>query len=132
MRGCEYSCSFPQMVVSKNKEFLFTNSLMIILGFYYNSLVVSSHSTKSYDYEVPTTKNLQTEMALFENTNRRGDNLEKLNLVLRNISPTSVYCEQAFSIATSFITKLRSRLCDQSLDDLQFVKGYFAKESYYK
>ena len=84
------------MVVSKNKEFLFTNSLRIILGFYYNSLVVSSHR------------------------------------VLRNISPTSVYCEQAFSIATSFITKLRSRLCDQSIDDLQFEKGYFAKESYYK
>ena len=87
---------------------------------------------KSYDYEVPNTKNLQSEMALFENTNRRGDNLEKLNLVLRNISPTSVYCEQAFSIATSFITKLRSRLSDQSIDDLQFEKGYFAKESYYK
>ena len=47
-------------------------------------------------------------------------------------SPTSVYCEQAFSIATSFITKLRSRLSDQSIDDLQFEKGYFAKESYYK
>ena len=45
-------------------------------------------------------------------------------------SPTSVYCEQAFSIATSFITKLR--LSDQSIDDLQFEKGYFANESYYK
>ena len=81
---------------------------------------------------MPTTKNLQTEMALFENTNRSGDNLEKLNLVLRNIAPTSVACEQAFSIAGSIVTKIRSRLDNQSIDDLQFEKGYFAKESYYK
>ena len=37
-----------------------------------------------------------------------------------------------FSIATSFVTKLRSKLNDQSIDDLQFEKDYFAKESYYR
>ena len=37
-----------------------------------------------------------------------------------------------FTIATSFVTKIRSRFNNQSIDDLQFEKGYFAEESYYK
>ena len=37
-----------------------------------------------------------------------------------------------FSIATSFVTKIRSRFNNQSIDDLQFEKDYFAKESYYR
>ena len=78
-----------------------------------------------------TKKSLQTEMALFEATNQRGDNLEKLFLVLKNISPTSIASEQAFSIAGNFVTKIRSRLSDESIDDLCFEKGYFAKERHF-
>ena len=46
----------------------------------------------------------------------------------RNIAPTSVFSEQAFSIAGNLITKYRNRLSDQSIDDLCFEKGYFLKE----
>ena len=76
-------------------------------------------------------KSLQSEMAHFEITNQRGDLLEKLFLVLKNIAPTSIASEQAFSIASNFIPKIRSRLSDQSIDDLVFEKGYFAKEDHY-
>lgn len=80
----------------------------------------------------PTKKSLQAEMALFEATNVMGKNLEKLFLVLKNIAPTSVASEQAFSISGNFVTKLRSQLSDGSIDDLCFEKGYFAKEGLYK
>ena len=36
--------------------------------------------------------------------------------------------EQSFSIAANFVTKIRSKLSDQSIDDLCFEKGYFANE----
>jgi hypothetical protein len=44
---------------------------------------------------------------------------------LLNISPTSVASERAFSISGAFVTKRRSGLCDKSIDDLWFFKGFF-------
>ena len=75
-------------------------------------------------------KSLKSEMQLFEATNgeQRGECLSKLFLVLKNIAPTSIACERAFSIATSFIPKVRSLLSDEAIDDLCFEKGYFANE----
>ena len=62
-------------------------------------------------------------MKLFEATNgqQRGELLQKLFVILKNIAPTS--------IAANFVTKIRSKLSDQAIDDLCFEKGYFANES---
>ena len=54
-------------------------------------------------------------MCHYENNKQRGENLEKLLLVLKNIAPTSVYAEQAFSVASSFVPNRRSRLTDLSI-----------------
>ena len=51
--------------------------------------------------------------------------------VFENIAPTSIASEQAFSIASNFIPKIRSCLNDQSIEDLVSEKGYFAKEDHY-
>ena len=83
---------------------------------------------KSYVQSKITNNALRSEMALFEATGRRGDSLEKLFLSLKNIAPTSVFSEQAFSIAGNLITKYRNRLGDQAIDDLCFEKGYLLKE----
>ena len=83
---------------------------------------------KSYVQSEITNNALRSEMALFEATGRRGDSLEKLFLSLKNIAPTSVFSEQAFSIAGNLITKYRNRLGDQAIDDLCFEKGYLLKE----
>ena len=66
-------------------------------------------------------------MALFEATGGKqmGEYLKMLFDALKNIVPTSIASEQAFSIATDFIPKKRSRLSDQAIDDLIFEKGYF-------
>ena len=78
----------------------------------------------------PTKKSLQSEMIHFENTGQRGESLEKLFQVLKNIVPTSVAAEQAFSVAASFITSRRSRLSDKSIDNLCFEKAYFDNNGY--
>ena len=87
-------------------------------------------TTPSYSDGQITKKSLQTEMALFEATGgkQRGENLEKLYLALKNIAPTSIASEQAFSIASNFVPQIRSLLSDQSIDNLCFEKSYFAKE----
>ena len=66
----------------------------------------------------------------FENTGQRGESLEKLFQVLKNVAPTSVAAEQAFSVAASFITSRRLRLSDKSIDDLCFEKAYFDNNGY--
>ena len=65
---------------------------------------------KSYDNSLQSKKSLQTEMSLFESTNQRGESLAFLHLTLKNISPTSVACEQGFSLAGNIITRSRARL----------------------
>ena len=51
-------------------------------------------------------------------------------MVLKNIAPTSVSTEQAFSIAGSFVTPRRSHLTDGAVDDLCFEKSYFDNNGY--
>ena len=87
---------------------------------------------KSYDNSLQSKKSLQTEMSLFESTNQRGESLAFLHLTLKNISPTSVACEQGFSLAGNIITTERARLNDQTIDDLCFEKSYYLKEHLYK
>ena len=87
---------------------------------------------KSYDNSLQNKKSLQTEMSLFESTNQRGESLSFLHLILKNISPTSVGCEQGFSLAGNIVTKARARLADQTIDDLCFEKSYYLKEHLYK
>ena len=66
---------------------------------------------------------LKSEMKLFEatiNGQQRGDLLQKLFVILKNIAPTSIASEQSFSIAANFVAKIRSKLSDQAIDDLCF------------
>ena len=89
---------------------------------------INMKTTRKAAEGLPTKKSLKSEMQLFEATNgeQRGENLTKLFMVLKNIAPTSIASEQAFSISSNFITKIRSLLSDQAIDDLCFEKGYFA------
>ena len=82
--------------------------------------------------EIPIKKSLKTEMALFEATGGKqmGEYLKMLKDALKNIAPTSIACEQAFSIATDLIPKKRSGLSDQAIDDLIFEKGFFENEGF--
>ena len=55
--------------------------------------------------------------------------LNKLFIALQSIPPTSVESERAFSITGQFATKLRTKLADNTLNSLVFLKASYKKES---
>ncbi|GFS89091.1 uncharacterized protein TNCV_1258471 [Trichonephila clavipes] len=73
-------------------------------------------------------KIMKQEMQLFDSTENPSSNIIKLCDALKTIPPTSVEAERAFSAAGLFITKLRTRLSDKSINCLCFLKSYFKNE----
>ena len=71
---------------------------------------------------------VKKEMSLFEATNKRPENLEKLYHALLAIKPISVEPVRAFSAMGLFLTKLRNRLNDESLDALIFMRQYYKNQ----
>ena len=65
---------------------------------------------------------IKREMTIFENTGERPALLEKIFLAIKSLPPTSVEAERAFSAAGLFVTKLRTRLSDKTIDTLCFLR----------
>lgn len=68
---------------------------------------------------------LGKELRVFEATGERTQNLNIIYNALMSIPPTSVESERVFSTAGLFITKMRTRLSDRSINCLCFLKSYF-------
>lgn len=64
---------------------------------------------------------------MLEDGGGRGFNLENLYQILLTIKPTSVDAERAFSNAGLICTKVRSRLSDECMDALSFLRSHFQK-----
>ena len=73
---------------------------------------------------------IKAEMALFSSSGTRGRCLQTVYSWLLTIPPTSVEAERAFSAAGIFCPKLRSRLSDNSIDTLCFLRAYYQKRRY--
>ena len=71
------------------------------------------------------------EIALFMTTGgeKKTTAISELANCILNIPPTSVEAERSFSASGLFLTKLRCRLADKSLDMLIFLKYYFANKA---
>ena len=65
------------------------------------------------------------EMKVYEATGKRTPNLELLYQALKSIPPNSVEAERAFSATGLFVSKLRTRLTDRSIDHMCFLKSFF-------
>ena len=63
-----------------------------------------------------------TSLGLVENTGERPGILEKVFWAIKTLPPTSVEAERAFSAAGMFVTKLRSRLSEKTIDALIFLR----------
>ena len=57
-------------------------------------------------------------------TGEKTRRLRQLEEALLSISPTSVEAERAFSSAGNFVTKIRSRLSDDTIDDLCYGRSH--------
>ena len=65
------------------------------------------------------------EFKVFIKTEEKSENLKKLETALNTIQVSSVESERAFSAAGLFLTKLRCRMADATLDRRCFLKAYF-------
>lgn len=72
-------------------------------------------------------KTLICELAFYDKSNVLGTNLKLLKSALNSIQPTSTECERVFSLSSLFCTKIKSRLSDESLNNLCFLKSYFLR-----
>ena len=65
---------------------------------------------------------------MFEASGRRPVNLQHLYEALLTIQSTSVVAERAFSACGLFVTKLRSRPHDSTVDALCFIRNALQKQ----
>lgn len=72
-------------------------------------------------------KILKMEMTTYENGGVRGKYLTMIYNFLMTISPTSVESERAFSAAGYICSPLRSRLGDDTLSSICFLRSHFSK-----
>ena len=70
---------------------------------------------------------VQKECEVFEASGIRPANLQTLYEALLTIQPTSVDAERLFSACGLFVTKLRSRLHDSTIDALCFIRNALQK-----
>jgi phage gp37-like protein len=73
-----------------------------------------------------TSKILKKELNLFSETQHRPNMLAALYDCMLTVKPTSVESERAFSTATLFVTKIRSRMGDETLSNLAMLRAYFS------
>jgi hypothetical protein len=88
-----------------------------------------SKSNRTIDLKTQTetdlVKIIRKELNLFENGGTRGHHLELAYKYLMSIPPICIESEHAFSAAAYIGNKLRSRLGDETLDVLLFLRSYF-------
>ena len=77
----------------------------------------------------PSKKLFDTTNYVFREVNpiERPKYLELLFKALKTIKPTSVEAERAFSAMGFFVTKLRNRMGDETLDGLITMRKYYQK-----
>lgn len=91
----------------------------------------ATEGPKAVDRQPNQTKVIKQEMLHFDTTHELGPLLSKLLGALKTIQPSSTESERTFSSSANFCTKRRTRLNDESLNALCFLKCYFlAKKNY--
>ena len=94
------------------------------------ALKLQQNKTKSKIVQKVETSVLKKEMQLYEdskNDGTRPHHLELLYIAMLNVTPTSVESERAFSSAGLFVTKIRSRLGDSTVNMLVFMRDYLKR-----
>ena len=85
------------------------------------------HGDISWGYRTCDTR--YKEVNLFVSGGEKTSALLDIHSCLKTIPPTSVEAERVFSVTGLFLTKLRTRLSDVTLDKLIFLKYYFLNKA---
>ena len=74
-------------------------------------------------------KGLTKDLNWYLETSKKSNNLERLYQSLLSISPTSVAVERMFSTSGWLLNQRRAVMNDSTLDDLVFLKYYYARQN---
>lgn len=85
----------------------------------------SSRPKQNFSSQAGILTQIKKEMSVFESTGERPACIEKVYKAVCSLPPTSTEAERAFSAAGLFLTKIRSSLSDQSINDLCLLRKYF-------
>lgn len=72
---------------------------------------------------------IQKDLRYFEQHEVRSPLIDKLFFALCSAQPTSTQAERNFSLASTFVSKLRTSLTDKNVDILCFLKSFFLENS---
>ena len=82
-----------------------------------------------YNNSVPKqSRGIKEDMKAYELIGERSKNLQHFYDALQTICPCSVLSEREFSKAVHFLAPRRSRMGDDILCDLSFLKDYYEKQ----
>lgn len=85
----------------------------------------SNEVPKKKDDSSDINTKIRKEISIFDDTGFRGKYLELCYKYMLCIPPTSVEAERAFSTSGRLCSKIRSRLSDESINNLCFLNAYF-------
>ena len=71
----------------------------------------------------------EKEWARYERLGEMSPCLQKLYDAIKSIAVSSVESERVFSVGGSYVTKVRTRLEDQTVDDLVFLRKYYSQNA---
>lgn len=69
---------------------------------------------------------LQIELKTYKLSNVKGPMLQKIEIALDSLRPSTIDAERVFSISGQFCSKLRSRMNDETLSDLVLLRSYYS------
>ena len=90
-----------------------------------NDILEGTHG----QHHVTTEALVGREIEFFRSTGTKGKLLTALHKALLSIPPSSVEAERAFSAAGLFLTKLRTRLTDNTLNNITILRHFFTNNN---
>ena len=70
-------------------------------------------------------RSITNELQIFDAAGEKTANISKITAAFESIPPISVEAERAYSAVGLFITRHRTRLSDECVNCLSFLRAYF-------
>ena len=98
------------------------------LDFLLNKIKKGRSQTKSQKGVSQNQTEFEQELSRYEQLGEMSASMEQLCEAIKSIRVSSVEAERVFSVSGSVVTKIRTRLGDETVDNLVFLKKYYGKK----
>ena len=99
------------------------------LDFLLNKIKKGRSQTKSQKGVSQNQTEFEQELSRYEQLGEMSASMEQLCEAIKSIRVSSVEAERVFSVSGCVVTKIRTRLGDETVDNLVFLKKYYGKKT---